>query len=186
MSANSDSRRRYLPDKELPPYAFVPGRGLPHPIADPAGHLFGVKAVVERIDPMRWQKCRSYLWGVDLFNNGFYWEAHEAWEGIWRSYDRSETPALFLQGLIKFAAAGVKIREGVPRGVVNLAAGAVGHFREVRGRPDGGEDFCGLHLTDLETALFDVEREGINLPFDTDRGARVVFDFVLQPGGTGH
>ena len=31
---------RYAPDIPLPPSAYVPGHGLPHPVNDPRGHLF--------------------------------------------------------------------------------------------------------------------------------------------------
>ena len=41
---------------------------------------------------------------VGLFNEGKYWEAHEALEGIWRSVS-DEPEALVLQGLIQAAAA---------------------------------------------------------------------------------
>jgi hypothetical protein len=27
----------------LPPYSYVPGHELPHPVNDPAGHLYGVQ-----------------------------------------------------------------------------------------------------------------------------------------------
>src|SRR6516162_651504 len=151
MSLSPEQRARFLPERPWPTYAFVPGRDLPHPVADPEGHSFGVHAASVSIDPARWQECDPYLWGIDLFNFGFYWEAHEAWEGVWRHYDRSETPALFLQGLIKLAAAGVKVREGVAEGVRSLAAGAAEHLREVCARADGGS-YCGLRIADLETA----------------------------------
>ena len=41
---------------------------------------------------------------VRLFNEGKYWEAHEALEGIWRAVS-DEQEALVLQGLIQAAAA---------------------------------------------------------------------------------
>jgi uncharacterized protein len=182
MFSHPDQPPSYVPDASWPRYAFVPGRGLPHPVGDPDGHLFGVQPIVEKIDPVRWRECRAYLWGVDLFNQGFYWEAHEAWEGIWRSYDRAETPALFLQGLIKLAAAGVKTREGVVRGVVNLAVGAACHFHDVRGRADGGEKFCGLNVAELEGTALRIEHDADVLRIDTEKGPRIVFDFVLRPG----
>ena len=31
---------RYAPDIELPPYSYVPGHDLPHPVNDPRGHLY--------------------------------------------------------------------------------------------------------------------------------------------------
>ncbi|TGQ49534.1 DUF309 domain-containing protein, partial [Mesorhizobium sp. M1C.F.Ca.ET.210.01.1.1] len=26
-----------------------------------------------------------FRWGIDLFNHGYYWEAHEAWEPLWHA-----------------------------------------------------------------------------------------------------
>ncbi len=42
--------------------------------------------------------------GIELFNRGLYWEAHEAWEWLWRIETTPERK-LFLQGLIQLAAA---------------------------------------------------------------------------------
>ncbi len=52
-----------------------------------------------------------YLWGRRLFQPGYYWEAHEAWEGLWHALGRSGPRADLVKGLIKLAAAGVKLRE---------------------------------------------------------------------------
>lgn len=46
-----------------------------------------------------------YLRGIDLFNHGFYWESHEAWEAVWISAGRRGSVADFLKALIKVAAA---------------------------------------------------------------------------------
>jgi uncharacterized protein len=29
----------------------------------------------------------AFGWGLDVFNHGYYWEAHEAWEGLWQVAD---------------------------------------------------------------------------------------------------
>ncbi|MGB2939157.1 MAG: DUF309 domain-containing protein [Candidatus Dormiibacterota bacterium] len=41
--------------------------------------------------------------GIDLFNAGEFWEAHEAWEGAWMPY-RKEAGSDFFKGLIQVAA----------------------------------------------------------------------------------
>ncbi len=46
---------------------------------------------------------QEYLKGIDLFNASAYYEAHEAWEDIWREAQAEER--LFYQGLIQTAAA---------------------------------------------------------------------------------
>ncbi|MGH8567457.1 MAG: DUF309 domain-containing protein, partial [Gammaproteobacteria bacterium] len=122
---------RLAPGLPLPPYAYVRGK-YPHPTRDPAGHSFGTPPKI-RIgpDPDRWEACRAYLYGIDLFNRGYYWEAHEAWEGLWHACDRSGSMADFLKALITLAAAGVKLREGRERGVRRHAARAQALFDQV-------------------------------------------------------
>ena len=50
-----------------------------------------------------------FLYGVDLYNHGYLWEAHEAWEGLWHQAKRDALQAEFLQGLIQCAAAALKV-----------------------------------------------------------------------------
>ena len=73
---------RLVPDRPFPAYAYHPGR-TPHPTRDPEGHSYGmVHDVPQPPNPEDWRACGDYLYGVDLFNHGYYWEAHEAWEGL--------------------------------------------------------------------------------------------------------
>ena len=74
---------RYAPRLPFPSYAFLPGRD-PHPQRDPAGHSYGEHGpTAVHVDADDWRDNEPYLFGVDLYNHGFLWEAHEAWEGIW-------------------------------------------------------------------------------------------------------
>jgi len=126
---------RYAAATPLPPYAFVPGHGLPHPVNDPRGHLFagdrvaggGPPAVPDgksRVVTADVAAGPQWRYAIDLFNHGFYWEAHEAWEGVWHALGRSTPAARFVQGLIHLAAAAVKVREGKSEGVRRHAARA--------------------------------------------------------------
>lgn len=56
----------------------------------------------------------SFQDGVDLFHRGFWWEAHEVWEGLWRRAAGDE--AELLQGLIQIAAACYHRAVGKPAG----------------------------------------------------------------------
>jgi hypothetical protein len=137
--------QQLLPDVPLPPYSHVPGR-TPHPISNPAGHSHGVRPhSVVAPNPEHWTECREYLRGIDLFNHGYYWEAHEEWESLWHAYGRIGVTADFLKGLIKLAAAGVKVREGKPDGVRTHAQRATELFRGLNcpGR------FLGLNVSEL-------------------------------------
>lgn len=128
---------RYASDIPLPPYSYVPGHELPHPVNDSAGHLYAQasQGLAPPITPSQLSTLPSdsisrrralaaliaenskWLYALDLFNGGFYWEAHEAWETFWNALGRTTPEAQFVQGLIHLAAACVKIREGTPMGV---------------------------------------------------------------------
>ncbi|MBN1512250.1 MAG: DUF309 domain-containing protein [Phycisphaerae bacterium] len=99
----------------FPPYSFVPGRD-PHPHNNPAGHRFDAAALtggpVELPSPARWRESTPYLLGCDLYNHAFWWEAHEAWETLWRLTDRSAAQGRFFKTLIQVAAAHLKLHMG--------------------------------------------------------------------------
>ena len=135
---------RYLPGRAFPPYAFLPGRD-PHPTRDPRGHSFGhEEAAVEYLPPARWRENASYLWGVDLYNHAYLWEAHEAWEGLWHASKRDRIQALHLQGLIQCGAAWLKIAMGQPNGVRRLSELALEKLQEVARDQRGS--YMGLDL----------------------------------------
>jgi hypothetical protein len=56
--------------------------------------------------------------GVDLFNHGLYWEAHEAWEDAWTP-DRHGPDRGFYKGLIQVAAGCLHYGRRNRRGAVN-------------------------------------------------------------------
>ena len=64
-----------------------------------------------------------------LFNAGYYWEAHDAWESLWHAHGRRGVVADVIKALIKLAAAGVKAREGHEHGV-RIHAGRAAEFVE--------------------------------------------------------
>jgi hypothetical protein len=170
---------RYLPDRPLPPYTYVPGR-VPHPVTDPAGHQFGpMPEPAATIDPDHWQTNGAYLYGIDLFNNGYYWEAHEAWESLWHLSGRKGTTADFLKGLIKLAAAGVKVREGNRRGVRSHAANAAALFHRTAERLGrNGARYLGLCLDELITFADSIDSDAKVVD---GAPVQVVFNFILRP-----
>lgn len=148
---------RYAADIPFPEYAFVPAKH-PHPVTDPRGHSFGqAHTTATPLDPAQPMASRAFLFAIDLFNAGFYWEAHEAWEGLWVAAGRTGTTADFLKGLIKLAAAGVKAREGQTQGVRRHARRAEELFRIVRATcPDDQTHYAGLsceHLIQASSSL---------------------------------
>ena len=122
---------RLLPGRPLPPYAYLPGRH-PHPVRDPGGHSYGLPPMHD--DPA------ALLWGIDLFDQGFPWEAHEAWEPLWFAAERGSAPRSLYKGLILLAAAGVKVREGKGAAALRHAERAVASLRLATG--EAAAMFC--------------------------------------------
>ena len=100
---------RYASEKPFPSYAYLPGRD-PHPTRDARGHSFGGEKKRHPYLPAEsWRENEEYLFGVDLYNHGYLWEAHEAWENLWHPAKHDAEQAGFLQGLIQCTAASLKI-----------------------------------------------------------------------------
>jgi hypothetical protein len=152
---------RLVPEEPLPPYSFVPGR-FPHPESDPAGHSFRrQRPAASDLDPACWQANRVYLYGLDLFNAGFFWESHVEFESLWLAAGRKGVVADFVKGLIKLAAAGVKHLEGRPRGVKSHASRAAELWRQVAQSLGTDEGlFLGFRLPELINVAETVCREG--------------------------
>src|SRR6185295_12940072 len=135
---------RYLPQRPFPAYAYLPGRD-PHPVRDPRGHSHGVAVEAPPYLPAaRWRENEAYLFGVDLYNHGYLWEAHEAWEDVWHPSKPDATQAQFLQGLIQCSAACLKIAMEQPAGLEKLAALGTSRLDEVERQ--AGAHFMGLSL----------------------------------------
>lgn len=136
---------RYTPLRAFPPYAFLPG-AHPHPTGDPAGHSYREtpEPPAAYFTPRDWQSNDDYLFGVDLYNAGFLWEAHEAWEGLWHSAKHDALQAEFLQGLIQCAAAALKARMQQPAGVTKLSTLGLGRLERVAAQTRG--EFMGLDV----------------------------------------
>ncbi len=128
MTDDPDAAPRYT-DRPFPGYRFRPGH-TPHPTRDPQGHSYGSHPPsVERFEPSEWRRCQEYLYGVDLFNHGYWWEAHEAWEAVWLAAGRDTGLGQFVQGLIQAAASLLKHSLDQPTGAERLWAAAYGRLR---------------------------------------------------------
>lgn len=174
------SSRESGPPQPLPPYSYVPGGRWPHPTSSPLGHLHGRPP--ERppaIEGDAWPESRAYLRGVELFNAGYYWEAHEAWEALWHAHGRQGATAMVLKGLIKLAAAGVKIREGREAGARSHARRAAEHFAEATSAAGSKQLGLDLHEWIKHAEVIAVRPLGERGP--TDIAVHRVFSFHLSP-----
>ena len=95
----------------FPPYQYTPGRN-PHPTIDSAGHSYGLAEADVDFVVSDWQNSEDYRYGIDLLNHGYYWEAHEALEGIWHHLGRKNQHAQFIQALILLAVSCLHKRRG--------------------------------------------------------------------------
>lgn len=66
--------------------------------------------------------------GIELFNGGRYWEAHEAWEESWMP-DRKGPDGGFYKGLIQVAAGCLHYGRHNRRGAVNKWRSGAGYLR---------------------------------------------------------
>ena len=117
--------------KPFPPYRFIPGQ-KPHPTESPQGHSY--KKQEEAVLPFEhhnWQRNPTYLYGVDLYNHGYWWEAHEAFESLWQKIPKSDLRSSFLQGLIKISAALLKRHLNQERGTLILLKSGMGLLKKV-------------------------------------------------------
>lgn len=120
-----------LSSRAFPSYRFVPGVH-PHPTRDPRGHSHAISPRAGRHAVWRpddWRMLDAWLYGIDLFNAHYFWEAHEAWEALWAVAPRDRPPALLLQGLIQIAAALLKIHMGVMEGARVLSRDGLDKMR---------------------------------------------------------
>lgn len=173
------SRPRLLPEKIFPAYAYLPGKH-PHPVRDPLGHSYKSHPVTVAIEEALGSDV--LLWGIDLFNHGYYWEAHEAWEPLWHAAKQSTLHRLFFKGLILLAAAGVKIREGKRVAAARHAARAVALFRQVA--PLSSRPFeAALGMTPAALAVHSEAATASPAVLRETMPGRpeAVFDFILAP-----
>ena len=90
----------------------------------------------------------DFEFGVDLFNAGYYWEAHVYLEKLWAEAQGEDRA--FLQGLIQLAASLVKRRAGHSSGEDQLRRKSLANLASVRER----RSRCrGIRLDDLIDAI---------------------------------
>jgi hypothetical protein len=117
-----------------------------------------------------------------LFNHGYYWEAHEAWEGVWIAAGRAGVDANFLKGLIKLAAAGVKAREGRVAGVQRHSRRAAALFELVRAELGGGAGrYWGLSTRQLRNHARALEAQAARLLDTSPKPVVSLMPFALDP-----
>jgi uncharacterized protein len=169
-----------LTSHPLPCYAYVPGL-QPHPISESTGHSFGIE--LETVEMKDAESCwERHGWGADLFNHGYYWEAHEAWESIWIAAGRVGVEADRFKGLIKLAAAGVKARQSQVSGVQRHARRAAELFhRCAESSEAAGQLRTGLDDLWLYQQSIHIVEQADRLIDTTPCAVKRVLPLVLEP-----
>jgi uncharacterized protein len=86
-----------------------------------------------------------YELGIDLFNEGRFFECHEAWEEIWKRSDGEVK--IFYQGLIQAAVAILHAQRGNLEGARSL-------YEKSRAKLDSvPDDHMGIALGEMRIAL---------------------------------
>jgi predicted metal-dependent hydrolase len=101
--------------------------------------------------------------GVELFNDGLYWEAHEAWEQTWIP-DRRGPDRGFYKGLIQVAAGCLHYQRRNRRGALNKWRGGAGYLRPYLPRHNGLELAELVALVDANVAALEAAAEWPALP----------------------
>ncbi len=145
-------RPRYWLQAPLPGRPFLPSVTprilVPNAILKPPdlGPLVAVPLTQEN-----WRSHGPYLFGVDLFNEGFWWEAHESWELPWR-LSGTTLQGPFLRGLIQLAASLLKWRLGAVKGQRSLQSKGTINLDAVT-RASGTRFYMGLQPSGLAEAV---------------------------------
>ena len=94
---------------ELPNQRYLPGESN----FPPEGNFHSILSSLdsEFNDVEKFQKSETYKYGIDLYNNGFWWETHEVFEKVWLKINRTSQPALLIQSIILLAAIKIKVHQ---------------------------------------------------------------------------
>jgi len=126
----------------FPQYAYIPGKGPKDEKRQDIPQFQFVKLSEEN-----WKNNEAYLYGIDLFNHAFYYEAHEVWEGLWHVTGHQTQEGDFLKMLIQLSAYQLKIilSEENPAQRLMTRIQEIGTHLMFRNHPF----FLGLPLKDL-------------------------------------
>lgn len=115
------------PPIPLPRWSYLPG-ATPEPDREP---LERAKALVPRAFADSVSAAHpAFVYGVALHDAGFFWEAHEVWEAVWKAAPKNGCDRLILRALIQLANAKLKLRVGRKGAAVRLLGEAATDLAE--------------------------------------------------------
>lgn len=123
-------------DMPLPTYRHIPGRN-----ERPDGAFF---------DNIKAESETAWLYGIRLFNTGFYWEAHEVLEPVWLGAMPNSRERHLVQAVIHLANGLLKEAMERPNARRRLAGLARGRLLEAF--PDGRGKLMGVYAAEALAA----------------------------------
>ena len=141
---------RLCEDRELPAYRYL--RGLnSHPRRDKRGHSYEAPRRVVEMDPAHWYESEDYLFGIDLYHQGYLWESCEVWEALQGTVDRDSLASNFLHALSLNSGAQIRAHRRNARGTRTRSQAARWRLARIRAKGfDGPEKrFMGVDVGDL-------------------------------------
>ena len=111
----------------LPTHKYIPGQTARHPEdrfdAMRSLALLPTKTATASQNP-------PWLYGIRLFEAGFYWEAHEVWEPVWLNARPNSTERFICQAVIQISNAALKRDMGKSRAAERLCTMAEGLLKQ--------------------------------------------------------
>ncbi len=95
--------KRYCPHLPLPAYRYIPGKG-----AKDEHRQDLPKFEMKDFSREHWKESEVYLYGLDLYQHQYFYEAHEVWEELWKHVGPKSEIGKFLQARILMAGAELK------------------------------------------------------------------------------
>ena len=98
-----------------------------------------------------------FLRGLDEYDKGEYFEAHEAWEDLWSDYNFPDRK--FIQGLIQLSVSFVHLGNGNLIGAKNLLKKCQQKFDDYNGTHRG------INLRDLKSSILEIFLLELLIPY---------------------
>ena len=83
------------------------------------------------------QDCGAWRAGLQFFETGYFWEAHELWEAVWMAAPEQSPEKLLIRGMIQRANGRLKAKMGREAAAERLERMAVDLIGEAISRAGG-------------------------------------------------
>jgi hypothetical protein len=100
-------------------------------------------------------KLENWKAGIDHFNSGHYWEAHEAWERDWLKLPQAEK--LHIQILIQAAGVFFLLEKGRTRGARSLLSTAIAKMQQLAQLGGVEHVYPRVEIFELKKSLIELE-----------------------------